>query len=39
MSDMRPTSLIAAEAPHTGKFIKDSLKVFERGEICITSYD
>jgi len=32
MPDMTPTSLAAAVAPHTGKIIKDGLRVFERRE-------
>jgi len=29
---MTPTSLAAPVAPHAGKIIKNSLRVFERGE-------
>jgi len=32
MPDMKPTSLTAAVAPHTGKIIKNGLRGFERGE-------
>jgi len=33
MSNMKPTSLIAAVTPRTGKIIKNGLHVFERGEL------
>jgi len=38
MPDMVPTLLVAAVAPRTGKFIKNGLRCFERGEskICYT---
>jgi len=29
---MRVTSLVAVAAPHTGKIVKNGLRVFERGE-------
>jgi len=32
MLEMTPTSLADAVAPHTGKIIKNCLRVFERGE-------
>jgi len=32
MPDMVPTSIVAAVAPRTGKFIKNHLSVFERWE-------
>jgi len=31
---MRMTSLVAVVAPSTGKIIRNSLRVFERGENC-----
>jgi len=38
MTDMTPMSLAAAIAPHTGKIIKNGLRVFERGEYLLQNY-